>query len=141
MIVFCFGIGVMLAVGVVDSWNHFLEHLRVVSKAATTKMEATSETISTKMKEPASEATTMKMKKPQAVSKAATTKMKEPVSKAATKMEEPVSEAATIKGPSRVTTVDLKKHKQGLRVAEWNHQNREKLEALKSKSKLTSSQY
>ena len=131
----------MLAVGVVDSLNHLLEHLSVVSKAATTKMEATSETITTEMKEPVSEATTTKMKELQAVSKAATTKIKEPVSKAATKMEEPVTEAATIKGPGRVTTVDLKKHKQGLRVGEWNHQNRKKLEAQKSKSKLTSSQY
>ena len=67
--------------------------------------------------------------------------MKGPASKAATKMEEPASKAAIMKGQSKVTTVDPKKREQGLRVAEWNHQNGEKLKAEKSKSKLTLGQY
>ena len=74
----------------------------------------------TKMEGPGSEATTKRMKKPPP----ATTKMKEPVSK-----------AATTKGPSRVITVDTKKREQGLRVAEWNCQNRGKLKAQKNEPK------
>ena len=31
-------------------------------------------------------------------------------------------------------TIDLKKHKQGMRVAEWNCQNKETLKAQKSES-------
>ena len=38
MIVFWFGVGVMLAVGVAEALSHFLEHSREASKAAT-KME------------------------------------------------------------------------------------------------------
>ena len=34
-------------------------------------------------------------------------------------------------------TVDPKKREQGLRVAEWNHQNRESLKAPKSEPKLS----
>ena len=46
-----------------------------------------------------------------------------------------------MKRPGRITTVGPKKHEQDLRVAEWNHQNRDKLKAKKSKSKLNLSQY
>ena len=54
-----------------------------------------------------------------------------------------MSKATTTKmeGPGKETMIDLKKHEQGMRLAEWNCQNKEKLKAEKSKSKLTSSQY
>ena len=65
----------------------------------------------------------------QAANEAATTEMKEPVS--TTKMEEPT------KGLGQVTMVDLKKHKQGKRLAEWNCQNKEKLKVQESESKLS----
>ena len=61
----------------------------------------------------------------QAASEAATTKTKD-----TSKTED------TMKGLDRVTTVDPKKHEQGLRLAERNHQNRKKLKVQKSKSKL-----
>ena len=67
-----------------------------------------------------SEATAMK--KPQA----AATKKKGEASKAAIKM----------KGPGQITTVNPNKHNQFLSLAEWNHQSREKLKALKSEFKL-----
>ena len=53
-------------------------------------------------------------------------------------MEEQASKAATkMEGPGQVTAVDPKKHEQGLRVAEWNWQNRKKLKVQKSESKLS----
>ena len=42
-----------------------------------------------------------------------------------------------MKGAGRVITEDLKKHDQDLRLAVWNQQNREKLKAQKSESKLS----